>query len=147
MGRCKQPGSLNSFFLCASQLSGARIQLLDFITSLVLWSLLSVGSRGSWQLLDHRLCSSFGASFVVPSRCRDSHLEAPNCWWLWYSCLLTWQDILYFVITPFTSSKYLVIGFAASLLSYWGWACFLVTIPLKQITLKSSHLKRPFYSA
>ena len=132
MGRCKQPGSLNSFFLYASQLFGARIQLLDFITSLVLCSLLTVGSWGSWQLLDHRHYSSFGASFVVPSRLRDSHLEAPNCWWLWHSCLLMRQDILHFVITLFTSSKYLLIGFTASLLSYWCWECFLVTVPMKQ---------------
>ena len=64
MGRWKSQGSLNSFLSYASQLSGACILFFFYFVA----SLVTVGSGGSWQLLDCRHCSPFWG----PSRLRNS---------------------------------------------------------------------------
>ena len=50
--------------------------------------------HGEWlRLLDSRYCS-----FWVACRLRNSHLEGWNCWWLWHTCLLIWQEIFHFTL-------------------------------------------------
>ena len=80
MGRCKSPGSLKLFLSYVSQLSGARILVFSHP------ELLSAHCR-EWLKPD----GCWMASWVL-SGLRNSHMESWNLWWLWYPCLLIWQE-------------------------------------------------------
>ena len=69
--RCKSLGSLNSFFSCAPQLSGANP--VSLFTLLLAFPPVPQQSPWRWQ---HLYDDSFGSP--------HSHLEAKNHWWLWY---------------------------------------------------------------
>ena len=49
--------------------------------------------RSGWEPLDHWHYSSW-----VPSGLINSHLEGQNWGWLWYPCLLIWQEIFHFTL-------------------------------------------------
>ena len=95
LGRCKSLGLLlKSFLSCTSQLSGATILFLWFLTTHPPppnSSAITMGGHGGG------ICCI--SSFVSPFRSPDSHLEAANHWQLLHPCLLIWKEIFYFTIS------------------------------------------------